>query len=168
MAGLSVDTLRWYEKEGLLPRVGRDGYNRRSYSPREQPMVLLLTALRDTGMPTADMKSFVTMLGEGAASHTRRIALLEEHHRRLDQRRAAIDAADQALQHKIAHYRGLIDDGLDCEGAPVSVNHSITAGLPVAAARQAPGPAAAGPSAHKPPQSTCPVSTSRPYAQHEQ
>lgn len=119
MAGLSVDTLRWYEKEGILPRVGRDGYNRRSYSPREQSMVLLLTALRDTGMPTADMKSFVTMLGEGAASHTRRIALLEEHHRRLDQRRASIDAADQALQHKIAHYRGLIDDGLDCEGAPV-------------------------------------------------
>lgn len=120
MAGLSVDTLRWYEKEGLVPGVGRDGRNRRSYSPREQSLVLLLTALRDTAMPTSDMKAFVAMLGEGAASHGRRIALLEAHHRYLEQRRAAIDAADEALQRKVDHYRGLIADGLDCEGSPVT------------------------------------------------
>ncbi|WOQ16009.1 hypothetical protein [Raineyella sp. W15-4] len=67
-------------------------------------------------MPTAEMMSFVQMLGEGAASHASRIALLERHRRRLSERRAAIDAADRALESKISHYRRLIAQGLDCHG----------------------------------------------------
>lgn len=119
LSGLSPDTLRWYEKEGILPRVNRDATGRRSYGPRERDLVLLLTALRATGMPTAAMKSFVALLDEGAASHGRRITLLEETREMLAQRRRSLAAAEAALEAKIGHYRELIAAGLDCEGAPV-------------------------------------------------
>lgn len=71
-------------------------------------------------MPTAAMKDFVALLAEGAASHGRRIALLEETRVMLAERRRALDAAEAALEGKIDHYRELIAAGLDCDGAPVS------------------------------------------------
>lgn len=118
-SGFSIDTLRWYEKAGILPPAERGPDGRRRYGPREQGMVLLLVRLRETGMPTTDMRAFVELLGEGAASHGRRIALLEAARDRLTERRRVIDAAQAALDDKIAHYERLIAAGLDCSGSPV-------------------------------------------------
>lgn len=118
--GLSADTLRWYEREGILPRVARTGAGHRRYGPREQGLVHLLIALRDTGMSTAGMKHFVELLAEGAASHGRRITLLQEGQALLAARRAELELAASALENKISHYEGLIAQGLDCDGGPVS------------------------------------------------
>ncbi|WP_205881287.1 MerR family transcriptional regulator [Leucobacter viscericola] len=120
LTGLSSDTLRWYEREGILPRVGRTSAGRRHYSAREQGVVMLLTSLRETGMPTAMMKEFVALFEEGAASHGRRITLMQETRELLDQRRARLDEAAAALDAKIDHYEQLISEGLDCDGAPVT------------------------------------------------
>lgn len=118
-SGLSIDTLRWYEKTGLLPSAERGPDGRRRYGERDQALVMLLVRLRETGMPTADMRRFVALLGEGAASHGRRIGLLEETRAMLDERRSRIDAAREAVDAKIAHYEHLIAHGLDCDGGAV-------------------------------------------------
>lgn len=118
-SGLSQDTLRWYEKEGLLPHVGRRGDGRRQYGPRDQGLVRLLATLRATGMPSVLMREFVALLGEGAASHGRRIGVLDQTRSLLEDRRQQIDDALTALDAKVAHYRGLIEAGLDCDGLPV-------------------------------------------------
>ncbi|GGJ31254.1 MerR family transcriptional regulator [Paenarthrobacter histidinolovorans] len=120
LAGLSTDTLRWYEREGILPAVGRGSSGQRRYGPRERDLVLLLTSLRDTGMSTAMMKTFVQLLMEGAASHGRRINVLEQARELLEERRRKIDQAQAALDSKVEHYKELIAAGLDCDGAPVT------------------------------------------------
>ena len=120
LAGLSTDTLRWYEREGILPAVGRGSSGQRRYGPRERDLVLLLTSLRDTGMSTAMMKTFVQLLMEGAASHGRRINVLEQARELLEDRRRNIDHAQAALDSKVEHYKELIAAGLDCDGAPVT------------------------------------------------
>lgn len=119
LTGLSADTLRWYEREGVLPPTPRDANGQRRYGPRERDLVVLLTSLRETGMPTAMMKTFVQYLQEGARSHGRRIGLLEETRALLDEKARAIEAASAALSRKVAHYEELIAVGLDCDGAPV-------------------------------------------------
>lgn len=124
LTGLSLDTLRWYEREGLLPRVDRSADGRRLYSSTSVGMVRLVQALRRTGMPVADVRRFVRLMGEGAASHGRRMAMLEQQAGRvvaqLDQMREDL----ATVQDKIAHYRDLIDRGLDCDGNSV---HPATA-----------------------------------------
>jgi DNA-binding transcriptional MerR regulator len=120
LTGLSADTLRWYEREGILPTVGRGSSGRRRYGPQERDLVLLLTSLRNTGMSTAMMKAFVQLLMEGAASHGRRIDLLEQARELLEERRRKLDQARSALDDKIEHYSELIAAGLDCDGAPVT------------------------------------------------
>lgn len=122
LTGLSTDTLRWYEREGILPPVSRSASGHRRYSPPERDLVVLLSALRDTGMSTAIMKDFVRLLREGAASHGRRIHLLEQTREHLDQQRRKIDEAATALEGKIGHYVDLIAAGLDCDGAPVPLS----------------------------------------------
>ena len=62
-SGLSMDTLRWYEKEGMLPPVGRGVDGRRRYAPADRNLVLLLARLRETGMTTRAMKEFVALVG---------------------------------------------------------------------------------------------------------
>ncbi len=55
LSGLSQDTLRWYEREGLLPAVRRGPDRRRRYTRRDAALVEMLAKLRDSGMPTGEM-----------------------------------------------------------------------------------------------------------------
>lgn len=120
MSGLSPDTLRWYEREGLVPRVTRGSDRRRQYSEREAAFVVMLAKLRDTGMPTEDMREFSRLVAGGAETHGRRLAILERHRERIAVRQAELTAALAALDDKAQHYTHLIAAGLDCDGAPVS------------------------------------------------
>lgn len=115
-SGLSQDTLRWYEREGLIPNVPRATDRRRIFTPRMIAFVQLLARLRATGMPTADMRTFVTLVEGGSSTHQDRIELLSSHRARIAERQTLLAEASNALEAKIAHYRDLIERGLDCDG----------------------------------------------------
>jgi len=119
-SGLSVDALRWYEREALLPRAPRGPDGRRRYPERLVGFVRLVVALRRTGMPVADVREFVAMADAGAASHGRRMALLERQRENIVRQQAQLADDLAAVEHKIGHYRELIAAGLDCEGLPVT------------------------------------------------
>lgn len=112
--GLSRDTLRWYESEGLIPAVPRTSSGVRRYDDATVRMVDLLVRLRRTGMPVATMRDFVTMVDKGARTHGRRMRLLQDHREEIESRiRELADDLD-AVDVKIDHYERLITAGLDC------------------------------------------------------
>ncbi|WP_245961974.1 MerR family transcriptional regulator [Quadrisphaera granulorum] len=125
ISGLSQDTLRWYERQGLLPQVPRGSDGRRRYSPRHAAMVVLLARLRATGMPVEEMRAFSTLVSAGAATHGRRLALLQRHEERIHQRQNELQQALDLVRAKAAHYRELIAAGLDCDGAPVDADTAV-------------------------------------------
>lgn len=118
--GLSKDALRWYENEGLIPQVPRDGQGRRAYDERTLQMVDLLVKLRRTGMPVRVMREFLALVEQGAVSHGRRMTLLTEHRDEVLAKVRETLADLDAIEAKIAHYGELIDAGLDCNEQPVS------------------------------------------------
>jgi Predicted transcriptional regulators len=108
--GLSKDTLRYYEKEGLLPLIGRDNSGHRNYTDADIEWIFLIRCLRDTNMPIFKIKQYVSLLknGEGnsiperrniLAEHkyyiTEKIALFQNLLKLIDKK---IDFYDEALQ----------------------------------------------------------------------
>lgn len=112
--GLTPDTLRWYEREGLLPRVPRDGAGRRVYDRASLAMIELIVRLRRTGMSVAATKEFCRLLTRGAATHGRRMALLAEHRSHVLDQLAQLQDDLSVVETKIAHYARLIEHGRDC------------------------------------------------------
>lgn len=113
--GLSIDTLRWYEREGLLPQVGRTSDGRRYYPPAAVGFVRLVGVLRRTGMPVADVREFVQMGGGVRALHPPRLAMLEEQRDAIDRQIVRLHEDRALVEDKIERYRDLLARGVDCE-----------------------------------------------------
>ncbi|MFW5420717.1 MerR family transcriptional regulator [Nocardiopsis sp. CNT-189] len=108
--GVSVDALRYYEREGLLPPVERDPGGRRRYRAGDLQMLELIRCLRDTGMPIARLREFAGMVREGDATIGRRADFLSEHDERLDARIAELRSHQRAIRHKIGYYRSVLEE----------------------------------------------------------
>ena len=103
--GRSIDTLRWYEKTGLIPAPLRDRGGRRVYSEETLCWVGFLNRLKSTGMSVADMRVYARLraLGDGTTSERR--AMLERHRTDVAERIAALSESLAALDDKIEIYR---------------------------------------------------------------
>lgn len=130
LTGLSIDTLRWYERQGLLPLVERGPGGRRRYPPAAIRFIRLVQALRRTGMPVSAVRDFVQM-GSGTEWHDRRATLLEEHAASVERQMRQLQSDLTVLREKIAHHHDLRARGLDCEDEIGTVNAGArTSGAP--------------------------------------
>lgn len=107
--GLSHDTLRYYEKAGLIERVGRTTGNQRRYDAADLAWLEFLLRLRETGMPIAEMQRFATLRARGDATVPDRLAMLREHRAGLEDRIRALRRNAATLDDKIDHYERLLD-----------------------------------------------------------
>lgn len=58
---LSQYTIRFYDKEGLLPFVKRDQSGRRIFSEDDMDQIGLICCLKESGMPLKDIKDYISM-----------------------------------------------------------------------------------------------------------
>ncbi|MBS9723506.1 MerR family transcriptional regulator [Stutzerimonas stutzeri] len=103
--GLSADTLRYYEKIGLLRQVARDASGFRVYGPRDLEWIGFILRLKDTGMALDDIIRYAELRECGDTTLAARQALLEEHATRLQERIQRDHDHLDALRAKIALYR---------------------------------------------------------------
>jgi MerR family transcriptional regulator, aldehyde-responsive regulator len=106
VSGLSVDTIRFYEKAGMLPPLARDGRGWRSFDGGAVEWLRNLERLRATGMPMAEMRRFALLVhaedaGEAAGE---RLEILRAHAQRLEARRREVEACQAYLDQKIGTY----------------------------------------------------------------
>ena len=104
--GLSVDTLRYYERAGLIDPVRR-APNGRRYEEVDLLWLAFLRRLRATGMPIAQVRRFARLRYAGDATAGERRELLEEHARIVRDRLAELSEDLAIVERKIAHFRGL-------------------------------------------------------------
>ncbi|MFI2755137.1 MerR family transcriptional regulator [Cellulomonas sp. P22] len=112
-SGFSIDTLRYYERIGLLTGVERDHAGRRAYSDGDLGWLEILRCLRDTGMPIATMRRYAELaLATGAdADRTvpERLEILEQHAAEVAATVALLARQQEHLAEKIAYYRTVVD-----------------------------------------------------------
>ena len=102
--GLTAHTLRYYERAGLLDPPERDWNGHRRYSERDVSMLRLLTRLRATGMPIAEMRRYAELCRVGPQTFDERRGLLENHRRQVLQRIAELKDDLALIDYKIGVY----------------------------------------------------------------
>ena len=74
--GVAPSTLRFYDKEGLLPFVERSNGGVRVFKEADYEWLMIIECLKKTGMPLRDIKVFIEMAIEGDDTIDKRLALI--------------------------------------------------------------------------------------------
>jgi DNA-binding transcriptional MerR regulator len=108
-SGLSVHTLRYYERAGLIGDVDRASSGHRRYSEADMSWVETIRCLRATGMPIAGIRRYAELVRTGG-NERERLALLEEHRESVRAQLAEVQGHLAFVERKIAIYEELIDE----------------------------------------------------------
>lgn len=102
--GLSVDTLRYYDRAGLLhPARSSSGY--REYTDQDLSWAAFVLRLRSTGMPIREIAEYAKLREQGDGTMPERLEMLEKHEETLAAQLEALCENMAALRGKIAWYR---------------------------------------------------------------
>lgn len=109
--GRSVHTIRWYERQGLIPGVCRDGGGRRVYSTYHVGWLDLMERLRWTGMSISEMREYTKLAQQGPTALSHRHALLKRHQMQVRQNIQRWTDALALIEAKIEFYEEWIAGG---------------------------------------------------------
>lgn len=107
LTGVSPDTLRYYERAGLL-RVARDENGHRVFDEAAIARVGFISCLRRSQMPIRDIRRYVDLARGGPATESDRLALLESHRSTVRQQLADLNEALAVIEAKISLYGGTL------------------------------------------------------------
>ncbi|MBD3919394.1 MerR family transcriptional regulator [Paenibacillus sp. PR3] len=105
ITGLSEDTIRYYEKIGLLPYADRKASGHRTYSKHQLDGMIFLTRLKATGMKLEEMKRFRKLYEMGEASLPQRVSVLIEHKNRIQNEIDRLLETQRMIEYKIDKYK---------------------------------------------------------------
>lgn len=78
---ISVYTIRFYDKEGLLPFVTRNSTGNRQFSEGDLDVVKLICCLKNTGMPVKEIKQYIDLCMQGEDTASARRQIMVDHHK---------------------------------------------------------------------------------------
>ncbi|GII57774.1 MerR family transcriptional regulator [Planotetraspora thailandica] len=109
--GLSVHTLRFYEREGILADpVRRDAGGRRVYTENDIEWLNLCVILRTSGMPVPEIRRYTELARQGDGTEGERLALLREHHARVTAQIGDLHRCLDLITYKIGIYEDFFDE----------------------------------------------------------
>jgi DNA-binding transcriptional MerR regulator len=103
--GISVDTLRYYEKIGLMRPIQRDAARRRVFRSEDSAWIEFIKRLKDTGMPLTEIKRYADLREKGSSTLKERYLLLRRHAAVLADRMKADAMNLDQLKQKMAFYK---------------------------------------------------------------
>ena len=101
--GLSLDTLRYCEREGIIGPIERDPGGRRRYTEDDLAWIGIVTCLRDAGLGVDDLRRFTALL-DAEGGRADRVAFLRRRRTELQERLRSTRNAIAVLDDKIAYY----------------------------------------------------------------
>lgn len=109
--GISQDTLRYYERVGMIPPVTRTAGGIRDYKESDLGWVELARCMRSAGLTVEAMTEYVRLSQQGDSTIPDRCELLKSQKRALLAQRDKIDAAISRLDFKIGRYEEAVKTG---------------------------------------------------------
>lgn len=111
--GLTEYTLRYYEKEGLLPFVKRNASGYRSFRESDYEWIELIACLKKTGMEIKDIRQFIDWCVEGDSTLQKRLDLFKAQKIKAEQQLAELEQHIKKIEHKIRYYEAAVAAGTE-------------------------------------------------------
>lgn len=108
---ISQDTLRYYERVGLIPAVSRTSGGIRNYDDEALGWVENAICMRSAGVPIEALIEYVKLFQEGDSTIQARLELLQEQLTGLEEQKAHIEATMKRLNYKISCYEKAVKTG---------------------------------------------------------
>jgi len=110
--GLSVYTLRFYEREGLLPvTVRRSPDGRRVYTEDDLEWLQICASFRASGMPLATIRRYASLVRHGPGNEAERLDLLRGHEQHVTAQIGELTRCLDLITHKVKVYAERLAEG---------------------------------------------------------
>ncbi|MEK8126721.1 MerR family transcriptional regulator [Paenibacillus filicis] len=111
MTGITAHTLRFYDKQGLLPFVDRNKAGNRDFKESDLEWLAVITCLKKSGMPVKKIRQYVDWGMEGDVTLNQRLEVFETHKKVVMEKMAELDNYLKKIDDKIWYYKTAIDYG---------------------------------------------------------
>lgn len=108
---LTQDTIRYYEKEGLIPTIPRTESGIRNFDEESCNWIEFIKCMRSAGLEIEVLKEYVKLFREGKSTVAKRKELLEKQREKLLQKQRSINETLERLNYKINLYNE-IENGI--------------------------------------------------------
>lgn len=100
--GVTAHTLRFYEKQGVLPYAERNDNGIRMYDDSNIDWIETILGLRQTGMPLAEIKQYVDFYKDGDSSLERRRKIMADHKIKVEEQMLQLIKTLGKINYKLA------------------------------------------------------------------
>lgn len=111
MFGLPQSTLRYYDKEGLLPQIQRQGTGIRRFDQQTIEALRVIECLKKSGMEIKDIRQFMIWCGEGASTYQQRLELFQRRRAEVEQELARLKKTLAMIDFKCWYYTQALATG---------------------------------------------------------
>ena len=109
--GVPTSTLRYYDKEGLLPFVERSSGNIRIFREKDFEWLRIIECLKKTGMPLRDIREYITLAMQGDATIEQRLELFRKQQALLQAQMEDLQQTMDTLNYKCWYYETALAAG---------------------------------------------------------
>lgn len=108
--GLSVHTLRFYERERIFANPVRRGPGgRRVYSEDDVDWLTLCIFLRASGMPLPSIRRYTELVREGTGNEVERLNLMRQHRERVNAKIQELTKSLDLINYKVGVYEDIVE-----------------------------------------------------------
>ncbi|MCK1236479.1 MerR family transcriptional regulator [Streptococcus uberis] len=108
LTGVSADTIRYYERIGLIPPVTRNQSGVRNFSDRDISVLEFVRYFRGAGISVESLIDYIGLVEQGDSTIGARLAILQEEKEKLEERVSKLQVALDRLNHKIDNYQNKV------------------------------------------------------------
>lgn len=110
---LTVYTIRYYDKEGLIPFVERSESGIRLFKESDIAALNVIECLKASGMPIKEIKNFIDWCSEGDATLQQRYDMFMERKATVEAQMAELKKTMEVIEHKCMYYQTALEAGTE-------------------------------------------------------
>ena len=107
--GISVHTLRYYDREGLLPFIERSPSGNRLFNEKDYEWIAVLQCLKNTGMSLDKIRTYMEWCMQGDATLEKRLSIFELQNKAIDMQFVELENYKKLVEYKINYLKKRIN-----------------------------------------------------------